>query len=238
MAQVKIQTPTLGSSDSTSNEKLEVKPPVIQASLQEVITKESGYEPPIITKDEYLGLTPDQLKEKLLKYHNQKLMDAPNIMAGDLLRACYDKVINCSGGTIMLPDFNAREHDPGSELTFPIAAGERYNLLGVFETKQINKNRMYLENQLKAPGLHGLPALLCVEDLQIQFPWPLVQKSILDRVKDKGLKTVELPVNRYDEEFMKVVKKEADYNKKIMERPGTGDLKDRPTPEQFEKTIS
>lgn len=229
-------------SDSTSLDKMGISVVPEISTLPKVPLTDEGegsYKAPEnIAKNKYDNLTPEELKVAYLKYHNERLSKFDDYMAYENNRACIEKAINFSGEPLMLPNFYDKEKDPNTENVFTIEPGEKLNFLNLFEFKQINRHRKNIKELLVQPGLYGFPKLLMVEDLNTPLPWPLVRKNVIDRAKEKGYKTVEMPVNGYDQSFMDVVLKEKKYNEKIMQRPGTGDLKDRPTQEEFEHNLS
>lgn len=223
-----METQSVNSSDSTNLQDI-LKIDIIEDSSQEKYVAPLSASP-------YENLTQEELKAKLLKYHNEKLEKFEDFSISQD-QVCVDKVINFSGEPLMLPNFHDKDRDPDTENVFKIEPEERLNFLNLFEPKQINRNRKNIKMLLVEPGMHGFPKLLMVEDLKVKVPWNLTKIVPITRLREKGVKMAELPVNRYDLAFVDTIKKEKEYNEKIMQRAGMGDITKRPTQEQFDKTL-
>lgn len=172
-------------------------------------------------------------KEELLAYHKQAIKDANEIALEDEDQACFKYCINTSGGQVLLPDLGARLIDPQSDSMITFEAGERINLHSYFTRKAINVNRRMLIGAFNMSGnLFGLPVLMCVKSLDIVLPFNPVSLSTAEKMKSKGLKSVEMPANEYDHKLADEIKKEKEYNDRLINRPGTNDAKI--TQEEFE----
>lgn len=173
-------------------------------------------------------------KDELLEYHNKVITDSNKITLEDETTACFTYCINTSGGYLMLDDIEAKLQNPQSELMITIEPGERFNLQSFFTKRAINRNRRHLIGAMKMKSqLYGLPALLNVESLDVNLPFPVVVKSTMEKMKSKGLKIVEMPANEYDEKLKAEIKKEKDYNDRLVRRPGEGEQ--QLSQEEFEK---
>lgn len=172
-------------------------------------------------------------KEELINYHNKVIADSNRITLEDEKVACFTYCINTSGGDLMLPDIEAKLLNPESEQVITFSPGERFNLQSYFTKKAINRNRRHLIGAMKMKSqLFGLPTLLCVESPDVNLPFPVVQKSTMEKMKSKGLKIVEMPENEYDIKLRDEIKKEEEYNARLTRRPGDGEK--QMTQEEFE----
>lgn len=160
--------------------------------------------------------------EELLEYHNDKVKSSQEVVMDDAERVCFDYVVNTGGVILMIPDFNAVDKNPQSEMVFEIPAGEVINLRNFFDTKAINRNRRGLLTafKLKSTLDERLPTLLCIENKDIEFPFPLTKKSFVDRLKDKNIKHQDLGINQFDIALEKEVKKEKKQHEKASEQVG------------------
>lgn len=172
-------------------------------------------------------------KQELIDFHNKTIANSNRITLEDTDTACFTYCINTSGGDLMLPDIEAKLLNPESEQIITFSPGERFNLQSYFTKKAINRNRRHIIGAMKMKSqLFGLPTLLCVESLDVNLPFPVVQKSTMEKMKSKGLKIVEMPENEYDIKLREEIKKEEDYNKRLVRRPGDGEK--QLTQEEFE----
>lgn len=172
-------------------------------------------------------------KEELIAYHNKVIADSNKITLEDEKTACFTYCINTSGGFLFLDDIEAKLQNPQSELMITVEPGERINLQSFFTKRAINRNRRHIIGAMKMKSnLYGLPALLCVESLDINLPFPVVQKSTMEKMKSKGLKIVEMPENEYDIKLREEIRKEEEYNARLVRRPGDGEK--QMTQEEFE----
>ena len=171
--------------------------------------------------------------EELIKYHNQVIADSNKIALEDETKACFTYCINTSGGILMLLDIEAKEKNPESEQMIVLEAGERFNMQSYFTKRAINRNRKHLIGAMKMKSqLFGLPALLCVKSLDVKLPFNVVGKSTMEKMKSKGLKSVEMPANEYDQKLKDKIREEKEYNERLVRRPG--DDSPQMTQEEFE----
>jgi len=185
--------------------------------------------------------TSDNLKARLLEFHNKKIADSEHVLMEDDKVPCFDYMINVSGGDIMIPDLQAIDKNPDSGKIFKVEAGRRINLNTVFSVGAINRNRLQLLNvlnEMRSSIDSDYPAFLLVskEDIQIQFPFELVKKSLVDKLKDKGQTSFELGRNEYDDKLAEELAKEEKANAKASVKSGVGNLNTK-TKQEAENSI-
>lgn len=178
--------------------------------------------------------------EQLISYHNQAIIDSNKISVENVEEPAFTYVVNASGGKLCIADLEARDKDSESQKIIELEAGEIINLNSWFSKSVINRNKRTLIEAFKMKGgVAGLPSLLCVESALIEFPVSLINKSLVDKVKEKGLagSPVEMPENEFDKRLDEEYAKEETYNKKIMARSGKQNVK-RQSQEDFDKKFS
>lgn len=179
------------------------------------------------------------IMEKLLAFHNEQIEKSKTILMNDEVNSCFVNIVNTSGGVLVLPDFHALSIQPNSELTFKMEAGERLNLLTMFDVKDINRNRQGLIIASKMKGVYGFPALTFIERMDVVFPFELRKETMYEKgVKEKekfgeGTK-IPLPKNEFDVMLEKEIAKEKKANEKISNMSNMSAGSERKTKEELE----
>lgn len=174
-----------------------------------------------MSKQKETKSTKRQLIDELLAYHNQVIDDAKKILMSDETKACFENIVNTSGGNLVLPDFHALSLQPNSEAVFNMEPGERLNLLTMFDIKDINRNRKGLITATKMKGIYGFSALTFVKDIDVEFPFELRKETQFEKgVKMKetsgGNVRLDCPANEFDDKLKKDLEKEKKYNDKVV----------------------
>jgi len=182
-----------------------------------------------------------ELKARLLEFHNKKIADSEHVLMEDDKVPCFDYMINVSGGDIMIPDLQAIDKNPDSGKIFKVEAGRRINLNTIFTVGAINRNRSQLLkvfSELRSNLDSDYPAFLLVakEDIQVEFPFELVKKSVVQKMKDAGKQTLELGQNEYDVKLAEEIAKEKKANEKASVASGVGNMNTR-TKQEVENSI-
>jgi hypothetical protein len=178
--------------------------------------------------------------ELILKYHNKKIKESNEILVNDVIKACFQYVVNTSGTVLLLDDFHAKSINPESEKSFQLGIGERLNLLTKFDVKDINRNRDSLLRAGKSEGIYGLPQLTFVENLDVKFPVPLKRETLFEKGIREKEETGEsprynLPENEFDELLRKDIEKEKRSNEKVEQSSGIKVPEKRKTKKEVEQ---
>lgn len=191
-----------------------------------------------MSKQKETKSTRRQLIDELLDYHNKIVNEAKKILMSDETKACFENIVNTSGGNLVLPDFHALSIQPNSEAVFNMEPGERLNLLTMFDVKDINRNRKGLLNATKMKGVYGFPALTFIENIDVEFPFELKKETQFE----KGLKMKEIggsaridcPANEFDDKLKKDLEKEKKHNDKIVNQATMLSGSNRKTKDELE----
>lgn len=185
----------------------------------------------------------DLLKERLLKYHNEKVKNSEFLDMDNEKDCCFDYFINVSGTEQLITDLRAMDKNPDTQKIYKVPAGRRMNFKTIFPTGAINRNRdalLPLFTTMKSNLDPDFPAFLLVshEDLYVELPFPLEQKSLVERVKDKygSDSKIELGANEYDIKLSEDLEKEERSHEKASRGSGIGS-RDRKTKEEVERNL-
>jgi hypothetical protein len=185
--------------------------------------------------------SPENLKARLLEFHNKKVVESENVLMENATVPCFDYVINMSGGELMITDLRAVDKNPDSPKVYPVSAGKRFNFNSIFPIGAINRNRdqlLRLFTEMRSEIDPDYPAMLLVSqaDLMVEFPFQLVKTSLVDKLKAKGQGTLELGRNEYDERLAEELAKEKKANEKASVTSGIGNLNTK-TKQEVEASI-
>lgn len=185
------------------------------------------------------------IKERLLSFHSEKLKNSAHVLMGEKDIPCFDYIVNTYGSKLMVTDLQAKDKNPDTQVIFEIQAGELLNLNTIWEVGVINRNRralMPVFEKMKSLLDPDYPALLLVtkedfeaiQDGKLKLPFELEQKSLVDRLKEKGKDHFEFGKNEYDEKLIEDLEKEEKSWDKASKGSGIGN-KNKMTKEEAER---